>query len=47
VKQIGVKFIRTLKIIKLMKETNVITTKEAIHTCTKLKENNNTRNFLC
>ncbi len=39
----GVEVIRTLKIIKLMKEKNVITTKEAINACTKLKENNNTR----
>ncbi len=39
----GVEVIRTLKIIKLMKEKNVITTKEAINACSKLKENNNTR----
>jgi len=39
----GVEVIRTLKIIKLMKEKNIITTKEAINACTKLKENNNTR----
>ncbi len=39
----GVEVIRTLKIIKLMKEKNVITSKEAINACTKLKENNNTR----
>ncbi len=39
----GVEVIRTLKIIKLLKEKNVITTKEAINACTKLKENNNTR----
>lgn len=39
----GIEVIRTLKIIKLMKEKNVITPKEAIDACTKLKENNNTR----
>lgn len=39
----GIEVIRTLKIIKLMKENNIITTKEAINACTKLKENNNTR----
>lgn len=39
----GVEVIRTLKIIKLMKERNIITTKEAINACNKLKENNNTR----
>ncbi len=39
----GIKVIRTLKIIKLMKEKNIITTKEAIDSCKKLKENNNTR----
>lgn len=39
----GIEVIRTLKIIKLMKENNIITTKDAINACTKLKENNNTR----
>lgn len=39
----GIEVIRTLKIIKLMKERSVITSKEAIDACTKLKENNNTR----
>ncbi len=39
----GVKVIRTLKIIKLMKENNIITIKEAINSCLSLKEHNNTR----
>ena len=39
----GIKVIRTLKIIKLMKENNIITTKEAINSCLSLKEHNNTR----
>lgn len=39
----GIEVIRTLKIIKLMKEKNIITNKEAIDSCKKLKENNNTR----
>lgn len=39
----GIEIIRTLKIIKLMKEKNIITTKEAINSCKDLKENNNTR----
>ncbi len=39
----GIEVIRTLKIIKLMEENNIITTKEAINACTKLKQNNNTR----
>lgn len=39
----GVKVIRTLKIIQLMKASNIITTKEAISACKNLKENNNTR----
>lgn len=39
----GIEVIRTLKIIKLMKDKNIITKKEAINACTKLKENNNTR----
>lgn len=39
----GIEVIRTLKIIKLMKDKNIITQKEAINACTQLKENNNTR----
>ena len=39
----GIEVIRTLKIIKLMKDNNIITTKEDINSCKKLKENNNTR----
>ena len=38
-----VEVIRTLKIIKLMKDNNVITPKEAINSCKKLRENNTTR----
>lgn len=39
----GVEVIRTLKIIRLMKEKNIISAKEAIKACKNLKENNNTR----
>ncbi len=39
----GVKVIRTLGIIKLMKDNNVISTKKAINACTLLKENPKTR----
>ena len=39
----GVEVIRTLKIIKLMKNNNIITPEEAINSCKRLKEHNNTR----
>lgn len=39
----GVEVIRTLKIIKLMKESNIITKKEAINACILLKNNDKTR----
>lgn len=39
----GVKVIRTLKIIKLMKENNIISVREAINACVLLKENSSTR----
>ena len=39
----NVEVIRTLKIIKLMKEKNIITTKEAITSCNLLKVNTKTR----
>ncbi len=39
----GIEVIRTLKIIKLMKNKDIITNKEAINGCKALKENPNTR----
>ncbi len=39
----GIEVIRTLKIIKIMKEKNIITPEEAINSCNALKESNNTR----
>lgn len=39
----GVEVIRTLKIIRLMKEKSIISNKEVINACKALKENNNTR----
>ena len=39
----GVEVIRTLKIIELMRNKNVLTQKEAINACINLKENNKTR----
>ena len=39
----GIEVIRTLKIIKLMKDKNIITAIEAVNSCKALKENNNTR----
>ena len=39
----GIEVIRTLKIIKLMLDQNIITIKEAINSCISLKESNNTR----
>ncbi len=39
----GVEVIRTLKIIKLMKNKNIISVKDAINSCKRLKEHNNTR----
>ncbi len=39
----GIEVIRTLKIIKLMNDNNIITTKEAINSCKRLKDNNSTR----
>ena len=39
----GIEVIRTLKIIKLMKDKKIISTKKAIKACTLLKENPNTR----
>ena len=39
----GIEVIRTLKIIKLMKENNIISYDEAIKACIKLKRNSNTR----
>ena len=39
----GVEIIRTLKIIALMKETNIISIEEAINACNLLKDNSNTR----
>lgn len=39
----GVEVIRTLKIIRLMRDKHIITNKEAINVCKALKENNNTR----
>ena len=39
----GVKVIRTLKIIKLLKENNIISCKEAIKACILLKECQSTR----
>ena len=39
----GIEVIRTLKIIKLMKNKSIITNKEAINACKALKENSNTR----
>ena len=38
-----IEVIRTLKIIKLMKDNNIISTKEAINSCKNLKKDNNTR----
>ncbi len=39
----GIEVIRTLKIIKLMKNKAIITNKDAIKACKALKENSNTR----
>ena len=39
----GIEVIRTLKIISLMNNKNIITNKEAINACKALKENPNTR----
>lgn len=39
----GIEVIRTLKIIKIMKDKNIITIEEAINSCKALKESNNTR----
>lgn len=39
----GIEVIKTLKIIKLMKNKNIITTKKAITACELLKENKSTR----
>ena len=39
----GIEVIRTLKIIRLMKDKGIITNKEAINACKVLKENPNTR----
>lgn len=39
----GVEIIRTLKIIALMKEKNIISIEEAINACNLLKDNSNTR----
>ncbi len=39
----GIEIIRTLKIIRLMKDKAIITNKEAINACNALKENNSTR----
>ncbi len=39
----GVKVLRTLKIIRLMKDNNIISCKKAIHSCNLLKECSKTR----
>ena len=39
----GVKVLRTLKIIRLMKDNNIISCKKAIHACNLLKECSRTR----
>lgn len=39
----GVEVIRTLKIIQLMRDNNIITSNEAINSCKKLKQSNSTR----